>query len=139
MFEKIKNFRLLIIITIMLVGFGVLAMTPQNKPNVNKKPSVLSIELIKNDIANNGQLIDVRTSEEYAAGHIDGSINLSLQDIQAGKYPTAAKDKPIYIYCRSGNRSGQAKTLLKSSGYKNITDLGAIAYVQSLGGIIKKS
>ena len=51
--------------------------------------------------------------------------------------PTVAKNKPIYVYCHSGVRAGQATTLLKKAGYTNIIDLGAITHVQSLGGIIK--
>jgi len=127
--------KLFVIIAIVILGFGGLVVVAQIS-NKNSAPS-LSIQTIKNDVVKGGQLIDVRTAEEYAAGHIDGAINLSLQDIQAGKMPTIAKDKPIYLYCHSGNRSGQATTILKAAGYTNIIDLGAITHVQSLGGTIK--
>ena len=143
MYEKIKNIRLFIVIAVVLIGFGGLVLVAQssnsntNSQNATHSAPALSIQTIKDDIKNGGQLIDVRTAEEYTAGHIDGAINLSLQDIQAGTMPTAAKDKPIYVYCHSGNRAGQAATILKAAGYKNIIDLGAITHVQSLGGIIK--
>lgn len=137
MFEKIKdNIRLIITVIVVFLGFGGLILATQPSPKANV-PAPLSIQTIKSDISAGGQLIDVRTNEEYVAGHIDGAINLSLQDIQAGKTPTVAKDKPIYVYCRSGNRSGQATIILKTAGYTNIIDLGAITHVQSLGGIVK--
>jgi rhodanese-related sulfurtransferase len=95
------------------------------------------MQTIKDDISKGGKLIDVRTATEYESGHIDGAVNLSLQDIQAGTLPTAPKDKPVYVYCRSGNRSSQASATLKAAGYQNIIDLGTITHVQSIGGEIK--
>ena len=97
----------------------------------------MTIQTIQTDIKSGAQLIDVRTADEYNTSHIDGAINLSLQDMQSGTMPNISKDKTIYVYCHSGNRSGQATTILKAAGYK-VTDLGAITHVQSLGGIIKQ-
>ena len=97
----------------------------------------LTFQTVQTDIAGGGQLIDVRTPAEYSNSHIDGAINLSLQDIQQGSVPSAAKDKPVYLYCHSGSRSGQATRVLKAAGYQNIVDLGAIAHVQAIGGNIK--
>jgi rhodanese-related sulfurtransferase len=96
-----------------------------------------TIQTVKADIARGGQLLDVRTPGEYGAGHIDGSINLSLQELQAGALPTATKDKPVYVYCHSGNRSSQAAAILKRAGYQNIIDLGPMSHVQSIGGTVK--
>ena len=124
-----------IIIALVVVG-GILIVT-QNRPSAPApSPKILEFSQIKTDTANGGQIIDVRTPSEYSAGHIEGSINLSLQDIQAGKMPAVAKNQKIYLYCHSGNRSGQATAILKEAGYTNITDLGAIAHVQSMGGTI---
>lgn len=85
-------------------------------------------------IASGAQLLDVRTPEEYAAGHIEGATNFSLQDIQAGKRPSGSKSQAIYVYCHSGNRAGQAAAILQNAGYSNVIDLGAIAHVESIGG-----
>jgi len=67
-------------------------------------------------VAKGGQLVDVRTTKEYSVSHIEKAVNLPLQDIQSRKFPAASKDKPIYLYCRTGNRSSQAIKLLKSAG-----------------------
>ena len=71
-------------------------------------------------------LIDVRTEEEYAEGHIPGSVNIPLQSIQ--DIGTVAEDKltPLFVYCRSGRRSGEAETLLKEAGYTNVYNIGGI-------------
>jgi len=72
-------------------------------------------------------ILDVRTAEEYADGHIDGAVLLPLADIQAGKYDVLDdKNQVILVYCRSGNRSGQASTILADAGYTNIKDFGGI-------------
>ncbi len=128
--------KLFIIIAFVVLGLGGLFFVTQGKSTAPSAPS-LSMQSIQNDVSSGGQLIDVRTPAEYTSGHIDGALNLSLQDMQAGKIPTASKDKPIYVYCHSGNRSSQATVILKSAGYQNVIDLGAMTHVQSLGGTIK--
>jgi rhodanese-related sulfurtransferase len=77
-------------------------------------------------------LIDVRTPEEYASGRIAGAVNISLQELPA-RLSEVPKDRPVVLYCRSGNRSAQAMDVLKASGYTNIYDMGGIIAWQSAG------
>ena len=70
-------------------------------------------------------LVDVRTPQEYAEGHIAGSINIPLQEL-ASRMNEIPMDIPAIIYCRSGNRSAQAMKILADAGYTNIYDLGGI-------------
>ena len=51
-------------------------------------------------------LLDVRTPQEYDAGHIPGSQNAPLQIIDTADVVTASKDAPLFVYCHSGARSG---------------------------------
>ena len=83
-------------------------------------------ELMKED---NVVLIDVRTAEEYNEGHLDMAINIPYDTItnDIKKYSNITKDTHIIVYCRSGNRSGQATSSLKKAGYENIYDLGAMS------------
>lgn len=128
-----------IIITIVAVlGLSGLLFIAKGKDNKPVTPT-LSIQTIQKEVANGGQLVDVRTLEEFAAGHIEGAVNIPLQDIEQGKMPSASKSKTVYVYCRSGNRSAQAKTLLQGVGYQTIIDLGSMANVESLGGKVIKS
>lgn len=71
-------------------------------------------------------LLDVRTVDEYRQGHIDGSLNIPLQNIHAVKNNIPDLGKPIYVHCLSGARSAQATSVLKSMGYTNVTDIGGI-------------
>lgn len=76
------------------------------------------------------KLYDVRTAEEFAAGHAEGAILLPLSDIEEGKFPEIDKNLPIAVYCRSGNRSTQAKQLLTDAGFTEVQDLGGLADLQ---------
>ncbi len=69
-------------------------------------------------------IIDVRTSEEYKSGHIKNAQNINVQseDFKT-KIQYFDKEKPIYIYCRSGARSGKAGKILEEMGFVEIYDL----------------
>lgn len=69
--------------------------------------------------------IDVRTAEEYAAGHLEGSVNIPYESIvdEIGEL-TSDKDADIRVYCRSGHRSGIAKVMLEGQGFSNVTNEG---------------
>lgn len=82
----------------------------------------------------NATLIDVRSPEEFSAGHFPGAINLDVEEIATGSVPQKPKDSKIYLYCRSGNRSSQAASMLKKEGFTNIEDLGGLSSVEALGG-----
>ena len=75
----------------------------------------------------NAVLLDVRTPEEYAQGHIPDSINIPLSQIN-DDVPCAIKDKntPLFVYCRSGARSSQAASQLKRMGYISVVNIGGI-------------
>ena len=77
-------------------------------------------ELIKNGAT----IIDVRSKAEFAAGHVKGSINIPLEQIESSTEKLKSYDK-IITCCRSGNRSGMAKRTLESKGFKNITNGGS--------------
>ena len=72
-------------------------------------------------------LLDVRTPQEYREGHIPGSQNVPLQQLDKVEEVTDNKDTVLYVYCRSGARSRQAVSLLKHMGYTNVHNIGGIA------------
>lgn len=71
-------------------------------------------------------LVDVRTEGEYAEGHIPGSINVPLQRLNDIYLVVNDKSAPLFVYCRSGRRSGEAKTLLEASGFTEVYNIGGI-------------
>ena len=72
-------------------------------------------------------LVDVRTPEEYAAGHIPGSRNIPLAALPARCNELGAPDTPLFVHCLSGGRSGQAVRFLKGEGFTNVKNIGGIS------------
>ena len=68
-------------------------------------------------------IVDVRSPGEFKTGHIQGAINIPLQNLQQslGKIP---KGKPVITCCASGMRSSSAKSILKSAGYNDVHNGG---------------
>ena len=78
-----------------------------------------------NTIADDFIVIDVRTSEEFKAGHIEDSSNVEWEVISS-IIDEVKKDQQIYLYCRSGRRSQNATNILIDLGYEDVTNLGGI-------------
>ena len=72
-------------------------------------------------------LLDVRSPQEYREGHIPGSQNVPLQQLDKVEEVTDNIDTILYVYCRSGARSRQAVSLLQAMGYTNVHNIGGIA------------
>lgn len=76
-------------------------------------------------------LVDVRTPGEFAEGNVKGSVNIPLDQVQ--NQLAKFKDKEnIVVFCRSGNRSGQAKSILEQNGFNNVTNGGTWQDILSL-------
>lgn len=74
-------------------------------------------------------LLDVRTPQEFNGGHIDGAINIPVQEL-AQRISEVPADQPIVVYCRSGNRSATATDILTGAGYEDVYDIagGTVAW-----------
>lgn len=87
---------------------------------------IVSLERFKSLMAasDDFQLIDVRTPEEYAAGHIEGALNLNFRDADFDNQLLALdKTKPVFVYCKSGGRSGQAAAKMQTLEFHQVFDL----------------
>lgn len=87
---------------------------------------LVSYDIYKNKISTKDALVfDVRTTEEFNLGHIKGSINIDFYDekLFVDFFEKVNKTKPIYIYCRSGNRSKKSSQILKKIGFVKVYDL----------------
>ena len=78
-------------------------------------------------------VIDVRTTAEYKAGHLQGTTNVPLAELQK-RIQLVAPDKGgrVKVHCQSGGRSARAKTLLESLGYTNVEDLGSLSHARTV-------
>jgi rhodanese-related sulfurtransferase len=97
---------------LMGAGSGAVITGAQAKELVQKKQALL---------------LDVRTPEEFAGGHVEGALNIPVQvlDAKLASLP-AKKDQDVVIYCHSGRRSAMAKDMLEKAGYTKVHDLGAM-------------
>ncbi len=71
-------------------------------------------------------LIDVREPQEYAEAHVPGAVLIPMGQL-AARLSEVPKDGPVYVICRTGNRSGQMGPLLDAHGYDSINVLGGTA------------
>lgn len=113
-----------------LILGGELAMAATPDATEAAETSVIDLmpaDLAKRLEAGNVQLIDVRTAEEFAEGHIEGAINIAVDDFDPAALPDA-DGKDVILYCRSGRRSGIAGEKLAAHTGKAAEHLG--------GGII---
>lgn len=83
-------------------------------------------------VAQGALLLDTRTPEEYAEGHIEGAVNIPHDQVadeieRIGELTGGDKSKPIVVYCRSGRRSGMAKQTLAEHGYGRVSNLGGMS------------
>jgi phage shock protein E len=126
-----KRLILLVMASLMISGL-VAAPKPPVLPPMMEEKSLIS--LLANPEAK-VLLLDVRTAEEFAAGHIPGAVLLPYDEL-AAKFREADKGRPIVVYCRSGRRSAIARETLLSMGYTNVSDFGA--YTKWTGKLVTK-
>lgn len=112
------------IIIILSVSFLFLACSNKGYKNVNIEKAIKLVNSSTNLV-----ILDVRTREEYLAGNIPNSINIDVlsQDFKS-KIDMLDKNKEYLIYCRSGNRSSIASSIMSTNGFINIYNLENIGY-----------
>ena len=109
----------------------IMAMSATQISSCNSNDNITSVsapEFDKEIKANSVQLLDVRTPQEYAEGHIYGALNINIQsdDFQQMAEKELSKDSTILVYCRSGRRSMEAAEMLTKLGYKVVNLKGGI-------------
>lgn len=117
-------------LTVVLAGCGgsssaVQSVDPQTFSTVVAEPGVV--------------IVDVRTPAEFAEGHLPGAVNIDFEGADfAGQIQTLDKSAHIAVYCRSGNRSGQATAQMADLGFANITNLdgGVIDWTAAGGQLV---
>lgn len=128
----------MLIIGVLIVIALAVGFVNGNKNSAESSTEKLTFADVSSEIDGGAILYDVRSPEEYADGHFEDATNFDVENMLAGSLPDVPKDKKIYVYCRSGNRSSQATSLLESAGFTDINDLGGLADVQSIGGKLIK-
>jgi phage shock protein E len=76
-------------------------------------------------------VLDVRSKSEYSGGHVKGSMNISVDQLDQNLSKLHDKNKPVIVCCGTGMRSKAAASLLKASGYREVYDAGAWTALKS--------
>ena len=104
------------------------------KADTIKGTQQTAAQVLKKVESGKAYLIDVRTPEEYQAGHLAHAQNIN---IKSGNFKQQVskldKNKPVYLYCRSGNRSGQAADSLNTLGFKTYYNIGGFEQLKAAG------
>ena len=81
-------------------------------------------------------VIDVRTPAEFASGHLEGAVNIDWEGTDfAGQVASLDKNGTYVLYCRSGNRAGQALDAMTSMGFAHLINAGGVDNASSLTGL----
>jgi phage shock protein E len=86
-------------------------------------------EAAKRLVAGGAVVLDVRTADEYADGHLPNAVNIPVQDLggrlaEVEKLVAKDKSRPIVVYCAAGSRAASAKTALESAGFTQVVNGG---------------
>jgi len=95
------------------------------KPTVKNTRAKIFYQMLIRE--KNPQIIDIRTPQEYQAGHIKNAVLINFYDPDFAQNVEKAgldKNKPIYIYCRSGSRTGHSIKIFQQLGFKHVVNLG---------------
>lgn len=103
---------------VLLAGLSLLSCAPKSSGTY---PTV-SVQDLKAAVDSGAYVLDVRTPQEFAEGHIASAVNLPLDQVQ-GRSGEVPGDRPVYVICRSGSRSAQASQILQKAG-KDIRNVG---------------
>ncbi len=138
-----KKIIISVVAIVALFGLGAWLIIPNNSSNTcsaeqcntNETSSEIPLAKQASDAAGQQQayLLDVRSVEEYATGHATNAQNFDVEKLKVGTMPNIPKDATIYVYCRSGNRSKEAVTILNANGFTNVTDLGGLQNMKDAG------
>jgi rhodanese-related sulfurtransferase len=115
---------LLFVLAIGLQFFTGCAGAQNNPENADYKPNEFNAEMQKQDCI----ILDVRTPEEFGAGHLKSAVNINWNgaDFQ-GAVEKLDKNKKVFVYCAVGGRSAKAKVAMQKAGFKEVHNM--------LGGI----
>lgn len=95
------------------------------------KTNTVSSEELGKLINEGAFLVDVRSPGEFAGGSAKGAVNIPLDQVTQKMDKFKNKDH-IVVFCRSGNRSGQAQSILEQNGFNNVTNGGTVDTVANL-------
>jgi len=131
--------RLLLFAVLALIAVFAIAAcdsdTSSDSPGAYTVSADKAVEMIE---AGDRTVIDVRTPEEFAGGHIAGALNYDVNGAAfSDQIAELDPDAPVLVYCRSGNRSAQAASQMEDIGIGDIADAGGLADLAAAGAPVE--
>lgn len=111
-----------ILIALLVLGVVVIA---RSSSNASASASSDSMRVLVRE--QGALLLDVRSAAEFNAGHMQGALNLPVDQVSSIGAIESDHERNIVVYCRSGARSARATQILRQAGYTNVHDLGPMA------------
>jgi rhodanese-related sulfurtransferase len=111
----------------LVVACGGSVTPPPASATSTASPAVTKVDgaAAKALVAQGAVLVDVRSPQEFEAGHLAGAINVPVAAVAAHDF--GARDTPLVVYCASGGRSARAAASLVDAGHTKVNDLGAMS------------
>ena len=91
------------------------------------KPGSVDKMAAKEKIKQGALVIDVRTPDEFAAGHYDNATNIPVSDIAGRVAEIGGTNRAIVVYCAAGVRAAKAKAILQKAGFSDVTNAGGLS------------
>jgi rhodanese-related sulfurtransferase len=107
---------LLAVVAVLLIGYML----------VSRRGDV-GVPDAKRLVQGGARLVDVRSPEEFAAGHIEGAVNIPVHELSGRMAELEPKDRAVVVYCASGARSARAASDLRAAGFASVHNLGAMS------------
>lgn len=129
---RLKSLTLLVSLGFFIASCQQATTSDAQESSGNKIARTIPVEEYEQKLgaSPNAQLIDVRTPQEYAEGHLKDAVNMDINNTDFDKMiGKLNKDKPVFVYCLAGSRSAQAVDIMKGMGFKEVYNLA--------GGIMK--
>ena len=127
--DKLSGRNILRMLLLVVAVMAVSALALQVSNTRSEHVQYLNVEEFKAKMDDGkGVLIDVRTTEEYTGGHIEGAVNIDFYGSFVNDILHYKKNREYYLYCRSGSRSGQAAELMAKNGFKHVWSLKNAGY-----------
>jgi len=120
--KKNNNNIWLILGGLVIIALAVIIGFSQNTAETNTLPLEVSVEEAYQMRENGAFVLDVRELNEWEDGHIPGATLIPLGQLES-RMEEVPEDQEVVIVCRSGNRSAQAREILKNAGFTNITSM----------------
>jgi phage shock protein E len=118
-----------LLVVLLLILQAAPACAGSSEAATGESTPVLARRLVRDQ---GGLLLDVRSPEEFESGHVEGAKLVPHDEVGArideiASWQDDDRGKPIVVYCRSGNRSKQAKQALEQAGFTQVIDLGGMS------------